>query len=318
MWPNSANSSRLQVAANELLRGHKVFWIGARCHDFLLAISADSTLDADGGRCAERVRSVLAHRSQSTISTPAADATTSKYLSNFTSLTMPTLSQLLALLLHPKPDFPPEKTSLLIVEDFNMLVDVDYPRILFNSAGKTEQQKWQAGRRYAVLGTFITALNKLATLKDFAALVTTGCASRTRSGTGGGSALVPGIGGQEWDSGIWNRIAVFRDFSTRFVGVQKLRGRSLISREEIGEAGKLFAFDIDPTGHILQRTADERLMPSDIAKKVLRSPVKARKRRFDEIADSEDEEADEYGWANTDEDAFADSTHGDPGPGPVG
>ena len=39
--------------------------------------------------------------------------------------------------------------------------------------------------------------------------------------------------------------------------------------------------------------------------KLRASPVKPRKRNFDEIADSEGEDVDEYGWAETDDDAIA-------------
>ncbi|KAK0357497.1 hypothetical protein LTR94_000533 [Friedmanniomyces endolithicus] len=202
------------------------------------------------------------------------------------------------MVLHPRPDFPSPGTTLLVIEEFHTLVDLDYPRVLFASSGKTQQQKWQAGRRYAVLGTLIAGLNKLAVLNNLAIAVTTGCASRVRTDSGLGSALVPGVGGGEWDGGVWNRLVIFRDFGCRFVGVQKCRGRILISREQID-------------GALRQKGSAGGFAPEDLRRKVTRSPTKSRKRAIDEVADSEGEEADEYGWAETDEDALTADGPGD-------
>ncbi len=168
---------------------------------------------------------------------------------------------------------------------------------------KTEQQKWQAGRRYAILGSLVSALNKLAVLNHLAVVVTTGCSTRMRSDNGLGAALVPGIGGQEWDGGIWNRLVVFRDFSGRFVGVQRCQGKSLISRAEVGELGKLVSFEITAEGRVQERLA---LKPNDatITLHQKHKMTSAPKRSFDEIADSEDEDVDEYGWVDADEHAL--------------
>lgn len=193
-----------------------------------------------------------------------------------------------------------------MIDDLNMLVDLDYPRQQFATTGKTEQQKWQSTRRYGILGTIISALNKLAVLNNLAVIITTGCSTRNRSDSGLGSAFAPGIGGAEWDAGIWNRLVVFRDFSGRLIGTQKCQGKIQISREEIGETGRILAFDTSPSGGIQEcqssRSGDET---STALAKARISPVKPRKRTFDEIADSESEEVDEYGWAEADDDVLA-------------
>jgi len=225
-------------------------------------------------------------------------------LKRFHHIVVPTLSHLLASILHPRDSFPAEGTSLLVIEGLNTLIDLDYPRFPFAGSAKTEQQRWQAGRRYAILGSLVSALNKLAVLNNLAVIVTTGCASRMRTDSGLGSALVPGVGGGEWDAGVWGRLVVFRDFGGRFVGLQKCQGRSLISREEVGEVGRVVSFEISRDGRVGEKgigvTGDQ------VVPKTMRSPVKPRKRTFDEVADSEGEEAaDEYGWAETDEDAIA-------------
>lgn len=127
---------------------------------------------------------------------------------------------------------------------------------------------------------------------------------RSRPDSGLGGALVSGVGGPEWDAAVWNRLVVFRDFAGRFVGVQKCGGRSLISREEVGETGRVVAFDVDRvTGRVRERT----LGSAGEAVKVMSSPTKSRKRNFDEVADAEGEEV-EYGWGVGDEHLFPDGT----------
>jgi len=226
-------------------------------------------------------------------------------LKRFHHSVLPTLSHLLAAVLHPRPDYPPECTSLVIIDGLNTLIDLDYPRFHFIGISKTEQQRWQAGRRYAVLGSLVTALNKLAVLNNLAVVVTTGCATRMRPDTGLGAALVPGVGGPEWDNGIWTRVVVFRDLAGRFVGVQKRQGHSLISREEVGEVGRVIAFAIAEDGSLSERYAGRGGTESAVPK-LLQSPVKRRKRAYDEIADSDGDDVDEYGWADTDESVIAD------------
>ena len=261
----------------------------------------ESRIDAATPLSGPRVKSAL-----SSEAVQASPGTSSDALKCLHHITVPSLSHLLATTLHPPPSFLPQTTSLLVIDDLNTLIDLDYPRNEFHSSTRTEQQKWRSGRRYAVLGSLVSALNKLAVLNNLAVVVTTGCVSRSRPDSGLGLALVPGISGAEWDSGIWTRLVVFRDFGGRFVGVQKCQGKSFISREEIGEVGRLVGFDIATDGTLRERKGAETVdgVPQQPAKPN-QSPVKPRKRHYDEIADSEGEDVDEYGWAETDEDVFA-------------
>jgi hypothetical protein len=196
-----------------------------------------------------------------------------------------------------------EQTSLIVIDDLHILLDLDCPRQQISNASKTEPQKWQASRRYAILGSLVSSLNKLAVLNNLSIIATTGCSTRMRPDSGLGPALAPGVGGAEWEAGIWNRLVLFGDFGGRFVGVQKSQGRSHISREEVGETGRIIGFDVNPIGALEERQAGRS---ADIARaafaKARISPVKSRKRAFDEIADSDGEDVDEYGWAEADDD----------------
>lgn len=232
---------------------------------------------------------------------------TSTLQHRFQHIATPTLSHLLALVAHPPPLFPADNTTLLVIDGLRTLVDLDYPRYpYFNaSSHKSEAQKWQAGRRYAVLGSLIAALNKLAALNDIAVVITTGCATRMRNGTGMGAVLVPGVGGSEWETGIWSRLVVFRDFNGRFIGITKAQGARLVAEE--GIVGRIVSFNIDEAGSLKEYALRDALRDAPNAEQpaqaVAISPAKPRKRTYDEIADSDGEDEDEFGWA--DEDAIA-------------
>lgn len=277
----------LNTAVQTLLRGSTVTWL-----------AADTPLH--GRRLRSFVEQIFNSSGQIEFGTNNGE----ECLSRFKYMQIPSLSHLLALVLHPPPEFLKDGTSLLVIEGINTVIDLDYPRFAFLSSNGTEQQKWLAGRRYAVLGSLVTGLNKLAILNDLAIVVSTGCISRTRPDSGLGSSLAPGVGGTEWDSGIWNRLVLFRDFNFRCVGLQKCQGRSFISREQIGEVGRLIYFEIEDGGMIRERPIKRIPTTKLDISRPSNSPLKPRKRTYDEIADSEDED-DEYGWDDDDEYALA-------------
>jgi hypothetical protein len=232
-------------------------------------------------------------------------------LSSFHHSVKHTLPHLLTLLLHPPANFPSPGTRLLVLTNLHTLLETSNPRnTTLSPATKPDIQKWAAGRRYALLGSIVSALNRLAASHGLAVLVTTGCATRMRSEFGAPGAplgLVPGVGGSEWETGIWARAAVLRDFGGRFVGVSKARGAAVAA----GAAGlgAVVSFAIGEGGVAIEDVSrQQEQIGSDEARKALTlSPVRGRKRALEEIADSDDdEEADEYGgWAGLEEDALA-------------
>lgn len=171
---------------------------------------------------------------------------------DFSPYFTPTVAHLIALIMHAPSSFPPPNTSLMIIDGIHSIFDVAYPRHSVNNySNKNDAAKWASGRRYSVLNSLMAALKKLAALNDMAILVTTGCATRVRSGSGFGAHLVPGVGGMEWESGISNRLVIFRDFasmkerlvkrqsggdatSARFIGLQKVNGTAFGDEGDIG------------------------------------------------------------------------------------
>ncbi|KAL9064424.1 MAG: hypothetical protein Q9157_007836 [Trypethelium eluteriae] len=260
-------------------------------------------------------------------SNPTSSATAIAKLHNFTT---PTLAHLLALIVHATPTFPPHSTSLLVIDSLSTLFDTAY-------AGQTSKsdlsnvdqrakdtRRWAANRRFAVLGSLISALNKLAAVNNIAVLVTSQMMTRVGpSGAGTKAILVPALSGKEWDSGVANRVVLFRDWAPeewrqdsqgkeadgkarvrleqmRFAGVVKANG--VVPGEQTKQGttlGNVVPFTIDETG-IVPYTSDEKPL------RPLSSPIKlssptSRKRHFEEVADSEAESDDEYGWVEEDE-----------------
>lgn len=223
---------------------------------------------------------------------------------------MPTLSHLLAQIVHPPSAFPPPKTSLLVIDGINTLLDLDFPRTGYSSHNRTDVQKWQSNRRYSILGTLISSLSKLAVLHNLAVLVITGCNSKMRPENNSGAAIGPGFGGSEWEAGTHSRIVVFRDFSGRYAGLQKINGRNLMPLDPMSDVRNIIGFEIDEDGWLRERVVDLSSSPLGkddgrtlVAKKTgpVLPKVPVRKRVYEEIADSEDEDVDEYGWAERDD-----------------
>lgn len=239
-------------------------------------------------------------------------AVPSTHLEAFFHTAPPSLTHLLALLLHPPTGMPPEDCGLVVLTNLHTALEAAHPRhATFPASAKLDAQKWAAGRRYSILGTLITSLNRLAAAHNLPVLVTTGCATRSRSEYGGPLGLVPGVGGSEWEAGIWTRAAVFRDFGARYVGVQKVRGTNA-APNHVGFA-KVAGFAVDGRGLAAEvgrdqdggeRNGDASSSPS---KHVGSGGMTGRKRAFDEVADSDDEEGiDEYGgWDELEESAMA-------------
>ncbi|KAM3419840.1 hypothetical protein BST61_g3169 [Cercospora zeina] len=210
----------------------------------------------------------------------------------FRHLALSFFSHLLALVLQPPALFPPTGTTLMVIDGIEALLNLDYPRMPYGSGNRTEQQKWQAGRRYAILGTLVTALSRLAVLYNMAVVVTTGCGSKMRADDGLAAAIGPGLGGTEWENGIWSRIVVFRDFAGRFAGVQKCQGRNLMPLDPTSDVRNAIGFEMGEYGLLQPRHTTVDLTSSSPMPVVARPPKKS-------------SNADEYGWGEADEHAIA-------------
>lgn len=114
--------------------------------------------------------------------------------------------------------------------------------------------------------------------------------------------MVPGVGGREWEAGVWGRAVVGREVGVpgRWVLVEKVGGvaRGGVVGFEVGEGGVAVR---------VEREKGETGGNEAMAAAVVTSPVRGRKRAAEEIADSDEEEEEFEGWV---EEAF-DAVEGD-------
>ena len=145
-------------------------------------------------------------------------ATAGELIGNLEHFSAPTLPHLLSLLLNPAPHFPPKGTSLIVIDSISALFSLAFPRVVSDTSrhGSTPHKKhdvsqWASGRRWAVISDFLSKLTKLAALRDLAILVINQTVTRIRPETG--AMLAPAISSFAWESGIPNRIALYRDWA---------------------------------------------------------------------------------------------------------
>ena len=184
--------------------------------------------------------------------------------SHFHHLTAPTLAHVAALFMHSPASFPPQNTSLVVVDSLSTLIDNAYPR---NPEGKNknDQSRWAAGRRFTVINELISTFSRFAALHDIALLVT--CQTITRIRGGSRALLVPAISGVEWENGVSTRLVLFRDWvrqgkantadadklhKARFAGLVKVNGVALADE---GGVGSVVPFVIENVSQSIARRA---------------------------------------------------------------
>ena len=236
----------------------------------LIAGYADAAHGLVGPRLKEVVGGFRLPDNQDPPSSPPLGRSMEDLLDNLHHFTCPTLPHLLALLTHQSPSFPPEKTSLIIVDSISILFSTAFPRAVDSfdskqvSAKKNDVVQWAASRRWSVIGDLISKLGKLAATRHLTVLLTSQTTTRVRADTG--AVLHPSISGNFWDGGISSRIVLYRDWPTlqdvdvssqtkrvhgrRFAGVLKASGISYSG------LGKVVPFTIetvtDPAGWVLR------------------------------------------------------------------
>ncbi|KAJ4335133.1 hypothetical protein N0V95_008987 [Ascochyta clinopodiicola] len=282
----------VQAASNALHEGQHVYWIDAACAPLV----------------PQRLHEMLQHAHSDTPS----ELPPEKLRSHFHHLAAPTLAHVLALFVHPPPSFPHPAASLVVIDSLSTLIDNAYPRNTDDRVkNKTDQSKWAAGRRYAVINDLIATFTKFAALHHIALVIT--CQTITRIRGASRALLVPAIAGVEWENGIATRLLLFRDWvpqqpkaqdkvaaarlqKTRFAGLVKLNGVALADE---GGVGNVVPFAIESHG-----LCDMDFTADDTATSMV-LPIQPRppKRTFDEVDENVPEEpkSDEvYGWIEDD------------------
>ncbi|KAI9746193.1 MAG: hypothetical protein M1818_000874 [Claussenomyces sp. TS43310] len=167
-------------------------------------------------------------------------------------------------------------------------------------AQKYDPPLWAASRKWSVLQYIISSLQKLATLRNIVVVILTQSITKMQSGSG--AVLIPAVSSTAWDSGIATRIVLFRDWGwektqVRFARIVKASGTSTKGREGVG---RIIPFVIDDRGLQEVQTPESTSIVTTSMTGIL-----GRKRKADDIRDSEDEDDlegsdEDYGWAEDD------------------
>ncbi|KAF1843465.1 P-loop containing nucleoside triphosphate hydrolase protein [Cucurbitaria berberidis CBS 394.84] len=282
----------IQAAVCALREGQRVVWVDAACAPLTK----------------HRFDSVL-----STLNNAPGETSLDVLRSHVQYFAAPTLAHLLALFVHSPASYPPQNTSLIVIDSLSTLIDNAYPRYTDDriAKNKTDQSRWAAGRRFAVINELISTLTRFAALHDIALLIANPTITRIRGASR--ALLVPAISGVEWENGISTRLVLFRDWArqgkendtadadrsgrARFAGLVKANG---VAFAEEGGVGNVVPFTVEKSG-----LCDISIAADEITASVL-LPAQARpsKRPFAEIDEDAGEEpnSDElYGWIEDDE-----------------
>ncbi|KAL4818433.1 P-loop containing nucleoside triphosphate hydrolase protein [Aspergillus spinulosporus] len=285
-------SLALNVASNALLAGGKVVWI-----------------DTGSPLPRLRLRDVL----QKSIEASKSSQTVEELVQNLTHIRAQSLPHILALLLHPPSAFPPQDCRLLVVDSASGPFASYFPnptelktRLAQSKNTDKVQVQWLMNRSSNVTSDLANQLMKLATAHRMAVLAIN--QTRTRIKGQPRATLCPVLAGGAWESSISTRLVLYRDLLTtentiegiRFAEVMKRSGKMLAVRLGVNivqfviERDGLRALDDQPSSRTTALDLDEA-----------RDTPLQRKRKVDEIADSEDEDDSdaEYGWV--DDDGFA-------------
>ncbi|KAL3471841.1 P-loop containing nucleoside triphosphate hydrolase protein [Aspergillus californicus] len=280
----------LNIASNALRAGEKVIWI-----------------DTGSPLPRLRLRDVL----QNSIQNSNLPQTVDDLVQSMTYIKAQSLPHLLAVLFHPPTTFPSKGCGLLVIDSASGPFPSYFPnptelksRLARAKITDKSQVQWLMHRGSNVTSDLANQLMKLATTHQMAILAVN--QTRTKIRGQPRATLNPVLSGGSWETSIKTRILLYRDFPAKEEG----SSRDIRYAEVMKRSGKMLAL-----------RADENIVPFVVETDGLRalvnhpSPYTARlspgegpqltvqrKRKVEEIADSQDEDSDaEYGWIDGDD-----------------
>ena len=179
-------------------------------------------------------------------STDGPDTSVDELIQNLIYFRAQSLPHLLALLMHPPKAFPPEDTSLLVVDSISGPFPSYFPNLTELRARLTQsnitdrsQIQWLMNRRWNVTSDLANQLMKLATTRRLAVLVVNQTHTKIKGQPR--ATLCPVLAGGSWENSISTRIVLYRDFGTAFEdGVGKTRFAEVMKR-----SGRILALRLE-------------------------------------------------------------------------
>jgi hypothetical protein len=226
----------------------------------MLTPSTDTASPLPGPRFKEILSCCTLPISSQPPSSPPIPKPLDSLLANFISIQTPTLPHLLSLFVHPPPSFPPERTSLVIIDSVSALFAAAYPkssearfRLQQGDNKRKENFQWAANRRWSVVGELLSKLGKMAATRNLAVVVINQTTTQLRGMAG--AMLGCAISGSTWDAGIYSRIVLYRDLVSDSAVLERPENRELRFAAVLKAAGKA----VDDT------SAAEKVIPFVIA-----------------------------------------------------
>ncbi|CAG8951989.1 hypothetical protein HYFRA_00000724 [Hymenoscyphus fraxineus] len=298
----------MQIAANVLHSGEKVVWV-------------DASHPLPALRFLHILQSIQATKSASQ-APPSEPLNPTDLLEKLIHFSTPTLAHLLALFSNPSDNNPPQNTGLIIIDSFSTLMGTAFPRTAEppaapKKAGAPKPQN-PSTRKFPILQNLLNTLQKIAATRNIAVIILSQCVTKMRPGIG--AILAPAIGITAWEQALGCRVVLFRDWGwndedgnavdgVRLAQILKAEGTALpegrgwLAGFTIGENGlsvlPLPSFSViihRPSYPIHLAAQNNNLNPTSTPQNI---PQK--RKRSNEIPDSEGEDDEDYGWAEEDE-----------------
>jgi RecA/RadA recombinase len=187
-------------------------------------------------------------------SSPPVPESADSLLDNVSYFSVPTLAHLLTLFLHPTSQFPPPRTSLIVVDNvsapfataFPRTVDRPVPRATLADSARNAAQQRAANRKWAVGGDLAAAMAKMAILQNAAVLAVNQVATSLKGVRR--AVLKPSLAGNGWEAGVGNRVLLYRDFAPKDESMaltdHERRGMRFAAAVKVG--GKTVTGDVVP------------------------------------------------------------------------
>jgi len=143
-----------------------------------------------------------------------------------------TLPHLLALLMRPPKGFPPEETSLIVIDSVSCLFPSYFPnaaelkdRLTQGKITDKAQLQWLLNRKWNVASELATHLARLAA-GNIAVLAINQTHTKIKGQPR--ATLYPVLAGGAWETNVQTRIVLYRDLpDARFAEVTKRNGKTL-------------------------------------------------------------------------------------------
>ncbi|RPA90082.1 P-loop containing nucleoside triphosphate hydrolase protein [Choiromyces venosus 120613-1] len=135
-----------------------------------------------------------------------------EHFPNLQTIRTPTLAHLLALVMHPLYTFPPENTSLVVIDNVSTPFTAAFPPGMEDDGGGGgggggKGKKEPVGvRRFAIMGDLISALSKLAASRGVAVLLLNQMTTKVIPGVG--AVLIHSVFSPIWATSLNSRLLI--------------------------------------------------------------------------------------------------------------